>query len=82
MTAGADQTFREVVRGAIGQGDTIRRWIEKSRRQGPGAGGAVRSLGVDPAMTLAEIENQHRQRSDLAVIGMAGRRRTSVRKAR
>src|SRR5580704_6128259 len=30
MTAGADQTFRDVVRGTIAQGDTITRWNEKS----------------------------------------------------
>src|SRR6202012_559249 len=30
MTSGADQTFRDVVRGAIAQSDTIRRWIDHS----------------------------------------------------
>jgi ATP-dependent helicase/nuclease subunit A len=58
MTAGADQTFREVVRGAIGQGDTIRRWIEKCGGKDQALAALSVTLGVDPAMTLAEIEKQ------------------------
>jgi ATP-dependent helicase/nuclease subunit A len=58
MTAGADQTFREVIRGAIGQGDTIRGWIEKCRSRDQALEALSVALGVDPAMTLAEIEKQ------------------------
>jgi ATP-dependent helicase/nuclease subunit A len=58
MTAGADQTFREVVRGAIAQGDTIRRWIEKSGGKEEALAALSAALGVDPAMTLDEIENR------------------------
>ena len=58
MTAGADQTFRDVVRGAIGRGDTIRRWIEKCGDKDQALTALSVSLGVDPAMTLAEVEKQ------------------------
>jgi ATP-dependent helicase/nuclease subunit A len=58
MTAGADQTFRDVVRGAIAQGDTIRHWIEKSGGKDEALAALSTALGVDPAMTLAEIERQ------------------------
>jgi ATP-dependent helicase/nuclease subunit A len=58
MTAGADQTFRDVVRGAIKQGDTIRQWIEKSGGKEQALTALSAALGVDPAMTLAEIEKQ------------------------
>jgi ATP-dependent helicase/nuclease subunit A len=58
MTAGADQTFREVVRSAIARGDTIRQWFEKSGGQSNALAALSVALGVDPAMTLAEIEKQ------------------------
>jgi ATP-dependent helicase/nuclease subunit A len=58
MTAGADQTFREVVRGAIGRGDTIREWIEKCGGRDQALAALSLALGVDPAMSLAEIERQ------------------------
>ncbi len=58
MTAGADQTFREVVRSAIGQGDTIRRWIEKSGGKDQALAALSAALGADPAMTLTEVEEQ------------------------
>jgi ATP-dependent helicase/nuclease subunit A len=58
MTAGADQTFREVVRGAISQGDTIRRWNEKSGGADQALDALSTVLGVDPAMTLAQVEQE------------------------
>jgi ATP-dependent helicase/nuclease subunit A len=58
MSAGADQTFRDVVRGAIAEGDTIRGWIEKSGGKEQALAAMSVALGVDPAMTLAEIEKQ------------------------
>ena len=58
MTAGADQTFRDVVRGAIGRGDTIRHWIEKSGGKDQALAALSVALGVDPATTLPEIERQ------------------------
>ncbi len=56
MTAGADQTFREVMRGAIRQGDTIRRGIEKSGSKDAALAALSTALGADLAMTLADIE--------------------------
>ena len=58
MTAGADQTFREVVRGAIARGDTIRRWIEKSGGKEEAIAALSAALNVDPAMTLTEVERR------------------------
>src|SRR5580698_2378887 len=56
MTAGADQTFREVVRGAIAQGDTIRRLIANSGGKDAALVALSGALGVDPTMTLEQIE--------------------------
>jgi ATP-dependent helicase/nuclease subunit A len=56
MTAGADQTFREVVRSAIARGDTIRQWIDQSGGKDQALAVLSTTLGVDPAMTLAQVE--------------------------
>src|SRR5580698_9234938 len=57
MVAAADQTFRDVVREAIGQRDSIVRWVADG-----GVEAAVATLsttlGVDPDTTLADIEDQ------------------------
>jgi ATP-dependent helicase/nuclease subunit A len=58
MTAGADQTFRDVVRGAIAQGDTIRRWTDKSGGKNEALAALSTVLGVAPAMTLAQVEQE------------------------
>jgi ATP-dependent helicase/nuclease subunit A len=58
MTSGADQTFREVVRAAIAQSDTIRRWISRSGGKNEALAALSGTLGVDPAMTLAQIEQE------------------------
>ncbi len=58
MTSGADQTFRDVVRGAIKQGDTIRRWIEQSGSQDKALAALSTVLGVEPAMSLAQVEEE------------------------
>jgi ATP-dependent helicase/nuclease subunit A len=59
MTAAADQTFRDVVREAIGDRDAINRWVI-------GAGGVTaaieklsRDLGVDPSESLDAIEAEY-----------------------
>ena len=56
MTAGADQTFREVMRGAIAQGDTIRDWIDQAGGEKAASAALSHALGVDPAVTLAGVE--------------------------
>src|SRR5271154_5618885 len=58
MTAGADQTFREVVRGAIAQGDTITHWNEKSGGAAQALDALSTVLGVEPATTLAQVEQE------------------------
>ncbi len=58
MTAGADQTFREVVRSAIAKGDMIRQWIDQSGGKNEALAALSITLGVDPAMTLAQVEQE------------------------
>jgi ATP-dependent helicase/nuclease subunit A len=58
MTAGADQTFREVMRGAIAQGDTIRTWVDQAGGEDAALAALSNALGVGPAMTLAEVEEE------------------------
>jgi ATP-dependent helicase/nuclease subunit A len=58
MTAGADQTFREVVRSAIARGDTIRQWIDQFGGKDQALAVLSTTLGVDPAMTLAQVEQE------------------------
>jgi ATP-dependent helicase/nuclease subunit A len=58
MTAGADQTFREVVRSAIAQGDTIRRWIGKHGGKDAAIAALSKALNVDPAKSLEQVEQE------------------------
>ncbi len=58
MTSGADQTFRDVVRGAIARGDTIRRWIDQSGGKDQALAALSAALGVGPTMTLAQVEQE------------------------
>ena len=57
MVAAADQTFRDVVREAIGQHDVIARWVGDS-----GVDAAIatlsKTLGVDPSDSIETIETQ------------------------
>jgi ATP-dependent helicase/nuclease subunit A len=57
MVAAADQTFRDVVREAIGQHDVIARWVGDS-----GVDAAIaklsKTLGVDPSDSIETIEAQ------------------------
>jgi ATP-dependent helicase/nuclease subunit A len=57
MTAAADQTFREVVRGAIAQRDAINRWVEGAGGMDGALAALSTALGVDPKLTLAEVES-------------------------
>ncbi|HYA05573.1 MAG TPA: double-strand break repair helicase AddA, partial [Xanthobacteraceae bacterium] len=58
MTAGADQTFREVVRGAIARADAIEGWFAAAGGKDKALTALSTALGADPALTLAEIEQQ------------------------
>ena len=56
MTAGADQTFRDVVREAINRRDGIIRWRTKAGSVEAAIADLSRSLGVEPQESLDSIE--------------------------
>ncbi len=56
MTAAADQTFRDVVREAIGKRDAIMGWIEKTGSVGEAIAHLEKALGVAPADDAETIE--------------------------
>ena len=59
MTAGADQTFRDVVREAIDKRDAIERWVSGAGSVENAIAKLSALLGVDPAETLDEIEAEY-----------------------
>jgi ATP-dependent helicase/nuclease subunit A len=56
MTAGADQTFRDVVREAIGRRDVFIRWRMLAGSVGAAIDGLAHTLGIAPNDTLESIE--------------------------
>ncbi len=66
MTAAADQTFRDVVRAAIGRRDAIGRWVTGA----DGIDGAIavlsRALGLDPTEDIESIEDAFFSSSSIA----------------
>ena len=56
MTAGADQTFRDVVREAIGRRDAIIGWRNDAGSVEEAIADLSRALGVEPQETLDSIE--------------------------
>jgi ATP-dependent helicase/nuclease subunit A len=58
MTAAADQTFRDIVRDTIGQRDAINRWVAGADGLAAAVARLSKSLGIDPSMTLAQVENE------------------------
>ncbi len=56
MTAGADQTFRDVVREAIGQHDAIDRWVESAGGVEKAIAALSGALGVAPADDIESID--------------------------
>ena len=56
MIAGADQTFRDVVREAIGRRDSIARWAMSAGGVEEAIAALSQTLGVDPALTQAEVD--------------------------
>jgi ATP-dependent helicase/nuclease subunit A len=56
MTAAADQTFRDVVREAIGRRDAIMRWVGGGGGIDAVNGNMSKLLGVDPADSIEVIE--------------------------
>jgi ATP-dependent helicase/nuclease subunit A len=58
MTAAADQTFRDVVRAAIGRRDAISRWVMSAGGVDAAIAALSRSLGLDPAEDRGGIEEE------------------------
>jgi ATP-dependent helicase/nuclease subunit A len=56
MTAAADTTFRDVVREAIARHDDILRWIAAAGGIDAAIAELARTLGIDPADTLTQVE--------------------------
>ncbi len=58
MTAGADQTFRDVVREAIGRRDAIARWRDAAGGVAEAIAALSHTLGIAPQDTLESIESE------------------------
>ncbi|HSZ66078.1 MAG TPA: double-strand break repair helicase AddA [Xanthobacteraceae bacterium] len=58
MTAAADQTFREVIRTAIGRRDTIARWVMREGDVAPAIAALSRALGIEPTTSRDSVENE------------------------
>jgi len=56
MTAAADQTFRDVVRDAIGRRDAFGRWVVRAGGVDAAIAGLSHALGIDPSEDRAAIE--------------------------
>jgi len=56
MTAAADQTFRDVVREAIGRRDAITRWVAKTGGIQAAIANLEQTLGVAPSESIDEVE--------------------------
>jgi ATP-dependent helicase/nuclease subunit A len=56
MAAAADQTFRDVIRAAIGRRDAIGRWVMSAGGVNAAIAGLSRALGLDPAEDRDSIE--------------------------
>src|SRR5271163_2873959 len=58
MTAAADQTFRDVIRAAIGRRDAIARWVMKEGDVAAAIATLSRALGIDPSTSRENIEDE------------------------
>ncbi len=72
MTAAADQTFRDVVREAIGRRDAIGRWIVSAGDVAAAIAALSRGLGIDPAEDRDSIEEEFFARSPIMPDEWAG----------
>jgi len=66
MTAAADQTFRDVVRAAIGRRDAIARWVMAAGSVAAAIAELSRALGLDPDETRESIEEEFFAESSIA----------------
>jgi ATP-dependent helicase/nuclease subunit A len=58
MIAGADQTFRDVVREAIGQRDAVNKWVESAGGVEAAIAKLSKTLEVEPSDTIDAIETE------------------------
>ncbi len=58
MTAAADQTFREVIRAAIGRRDALMQWVMKDGGVVAAIAALSRELGLDPATRREDVEQE------------------------
>ncbi|MFZ1922783.1 MAG: UvrD-helicase domain-containing protein, partial [Xanthobacteraceae bacterium] len=58
MTAAADQTFRDVVRDAIGRRDAVAGWIMAAGGVAEAIAALSRALGLDPSASRSSIEEE------------------------
>jgi ATP-dependent helicase/nuclease subunit A len=66
MTAAADQTFRDIVRDAIGQRDAISRWVDSAGDVGAAIANLSKALGIDFSDTRESIEAEFFAGSSIA----------------
>ncbi len=66
MTAAADQTFRDMVRAAIGRRDAIGAWVMSAGDVDAAIAALSRALGLDPAEDRAGIEDEFFAGSSIA----------------
>ena len=72
MTAAADQTFRDLVREAIGKRDAIESWVNTAGGVELALAGLATTLGVDETDTVDEIEAQYFAGPLVSPCGLAG----------
>jgi ATP-dependent helicase/nuclease subunit A len=58
MTAAADQTFRDVVRAAIGRRDAVAQWVISEGGVAAAIAALSRSLGIEPSESRSSIEEE------------------------
>ncbi len=66
MTAAADQTFRDVIRAAIGRRDAIARWVMKEGDVPAAIAALSRALGIDPSASRESIVDEFFENSSIA----------------
>jgi ATP-dependent helicase/nuclease subunit A len=66
MTAAADQTFREVIRSAIGQRDAVAHWVMKDGGIAEAIASLSQALGIHASATRDSIEEEFFENSPIA----------------
>ena len=66
MTAAADQTFRDVIRAAIGRGDAFKKWVAEAGGVAEAIAMLSQSLGLEPDASRESVERQFFENSTIA----------------